>query len=167
MPRNISDVRESAHLFLDEADICANHSPKVLGFAAMTTTLSCVIAFGEALIGRANIKENMKAFCSNMTNYDWLLNDQGQTKAYDVLTDVRNGLSHVLSLPGKVWLVRTKEDFKATGEHKDQIGIVPSLFVRSVRETIDNIVQKSPGLVFDLLKNRNLVIVTGTGSKAG
>lgn len=65
MSRSISDVNQSAELYLEEADICANHSPKVLGFAAMATALSVVVAVGEALVGEAKPPDEkcIMAFC--------------------------------------------------------------------------------------------------------
>jgi hypothetical protein len=169
MIRNISEVRASAYLLLDEANICANHSPKVLGFAAMMTTLSCVIAFGEALIGKANIEKSIEAFCGKMTNYDWLLNAREQRNSVEVLTSIRNGLAHVLSIPNNICLIPTTEDFEVAAAHKGKIGIVPSLLVHSVQETIDNIEKTCPNLNFDNdaeKKKRSLVMVQATTSKS-
>ena len=171
MTRSISEVKNSSDLYLQEAELCANHSP-VLGFAAMTMALSCVVAFGEALLGkaRAPAEDCIKEFYKKMNSNDWLLDPQGHSSPYEILTGVRNALFHVLSLPNHVCFVRVREDFRATEVNKSRIGIVPSLFVRSVRETIANIISANPGLCFDLLsdiKKRSPVSVTTIGSKAG
>lgn len=174
MSRSISEVRNSADLYLQEADLCANNSP-VLGFAAMTMTLSCVVAIGEALFGKARAPDEkcIAAFCKMMTNNEWLLHAQGQNtneSPSQILTSVRNALFHALSLPNHVCLVPSPENFKAFERTNVRIGIVPSLFVRSVKETIDNIVKTKPRFDFDGLADstkRSLVVVTCTGSKAG
>jgi len=168
------EVRQSADLYLQEADLCANHSPKVLGFAAMTTAMSCVVAFGQALLGEPKPPDEkcISAFCEKMSNFDWLLTAQGQVpnrNPADILTAVRNALVHALSLPNDVCLVPAPERFKATEDTGRLIGIVPSLFVQSVRETLDNIEIAQPKFDFDLLadqKKRSPVQVTTNGSSA-
>ncbi len=174
MNKSILEVKNSAELYLDEAERCANSTPKVLGFAAMTTALSCVVAIGEALIGETGQSDEkcIRAFCQKMTDHEWFLTSVGKTNLADMpktLTDVRNALVHALSLPNDVCLVPVREKYQATQDTKRPTGIVPSLFVRSVRSTIENIAKEQPDFQFDPLasqKKRSIVQVTSSGSSA-
>lgn len=177
------DAKQSADLYLDEAEQCASGSsksstflrvvskllpakvlsgvfptsrtPKILGFAAMSLSLACVVSIGEALVGRKKPPgaECIKAFCKEMQVFDWLLWPKGQTRQQtpaDLLYRVRNALIHALSLPDTVCLVPTREIYYATYSARFEIGIVPSLFVTAVKKTIEDIAKRRPQLGFDL-----------------
>jgi len=151
--RTLSQVADAANYFLDEAERCSRSEP-VMGFAAMTTALACVIAIGEALVGQPRSQDHacINAFCKKMTSLDWLLssptNQAQQQSPADILWNVRNALAHALSLPSNVVLVPTKASY-ADYSAKFEIGIVPSLFVEAVRKTIKEVISQQPTITFD------------------
>ena len=151
----IADAEEAVKVYLEEAEYCADHEyypGRVLGFAAMTVALSCVVTMGEALIGRSRptVCECIEAFCREMTVQDWLVTapDSNSDDPAQILKRVRNALIHALSLPDDVGLLRDPEDFSVY-RSRIKVGIVPRLFVQAVRDTMQSIVTKYPNLEFD------------------
>jgi hypothetical protein len=157
--KTLIDAKKSADLYLEEAKLCATCIPRVLGFAAMSLTLACVVSIGEALTGKARDSDEncITAFCGKLVTCDWLLSHQGQVSNQSpaqILSRVRNALVHALSLPNDVCLVPTPEAFYSAYSPQYSVGIVPSLFVGAVQRTIDDIVQQQPLLTFDRLSSQ-------------
>ena len=157
--QTLTDAKNSADLYLEEAELCANHTPKVLGFAAMSLTLACVVSVGEALTGQVCPSDEscIRTFCAKMVSFDWLLSPSERTTNPDpasALYGVRNALAHALSLPNDICLVPRPEIYYATYSTRYSTGIVPSLFVDAVRRTLDDIVQQYPQTTFDRLSSK-------------
>ena len=139
------EVQKSVRLFLDEARTCAETGQhgRILGFAAMTTIFSCMLAVGEALALRSHrhpgIDASIESFHAEMLDKrSWLLPPGGTThddvETCRILGTVRNGLAHSLSMPPDVRLSPNKEAAVSSDKDKWRM-IVPDL-VDAVDETI-------------------------------
>lgn len=152
--RNLSDVSKSINRYIYEARACARHSPDVLGLAAMTTTLSCVVAVGEALIGRTrpSDKDCIEAFCDKITDYSWLLLRNGTATQHitkNVLPRLRNALIHALSLPDDVCLVPSKAEYTTELMQSFSHAVIPLGFVEAIANTINTLLTQGVSPVFD------------------
>jgi hypothetical protein len=152
---NIQKLKNAADLLLIEARRCSISRPR-MGVPAMVTAFTVVLAMGEILFQENSIssstsstssqpripkpsdREYIEAFCSGGMTYEWLVdkNDIKQNPI-DILTNVRNGLSHVLSLPNNVVLIPSKKNH--SNYPKEAIGIVPRLFVKAIQKRSDEI----------------------------
>lgn len=168
--KTLSNFSQTIDMYLDEADWCANHTYKsdtdaVLGLAAMTLSLACVVSVGEALFREIkgpndiSIKSSIAAFCNEMNNNDWFLSPEGKPskqKLAETLTNIRNALIHGLSLPNGVCLVPKAEDYYDHHSINYEIGIEPRRFVAEVKKTINELIRRRPSLPFDdLLKEKS------------
>jgi hypothetical protein len=144
----VSELKEAAEKFLVEAEQCSKyHLEKdegVMGLATMTTAFAIVITIGETLVIQ-NLIENhdtikrprdfqcIEAFCDEKMNSGWFVQDKEPKQGtLELLTRVRNDLTHKLSLPRGVVLLPTKDQYPIYP--KGTIGIVPSLFVEAIKE---------------------------------
>jgi len=148
------EVQEAIAHFVDEARTCAK-TPRddgVLGFAAMLSILSCMLAVGEALTGdKGGTDAARQAFYDEMDDCSWLLPPKGTThsdeKAIGILKDVRDGLAHTLTMPPYVMLLPNAASDKAQedkyGEaHLKRWRLVVPDFIDAVEATIDKICRK-------------------------
>lgn len=147
-----AEAKAAAEDYLSEAEWCADGIParagksQVLGFAAMSLALACVVAFGDALIGckskRPSDAQCIKQFCTHMDYHRWLLQraaQPGGRTSEQLLIDVRNALIHALSLPQGVCLAPDLQAYDATPQGEFPTAIVPGLFVKAVKATITEI----------------------------
>lgn len=148
-------VQEAIAHFIEEARLCAStrRADGVLGFAAMSTIFSCMLAVGEALaLAQSKRKEDAyDIFYDEMADYSWFLPPEGITRsreaAIEKLRYIRNGLAHTLMMPPEVMLLPNRAADKA---HKDKFGeahlkrwrlIVPD-FIGAVERTVNQVSSK-------------------------
>jgi len=152
-----AQVLEVISLCIGEARACATirkeDGVNVLGMAAMSTLFSCVLAVGEAVLTkRGRDCEVIAAFCREMADsQSWLIHPQGRradaATVSDVLTSLRNGLAHALSVPDGIKLLPDK--CGTEGLPPDCWGIVVRDFVDAVEAAIIKITREKPGLRWD------------------
>jgi hypothetical protein len=155
------EVQDAIAHFIEEARLCAQTQRKdgVLGFAAMSTIFSCILAVGEALTGgKGGPGAAYQAFYDEIDDHSWLLPPKGTTysdaEAIEKLRFVRNGLAHALTMPPDVMLLPNRasdKDHEVTygEEHLSRCRLVVPDFIDAVEETINKIGKDSPGVAWD------------------
>jgi hypothetical protein len=164
----IKELRESAILLLEEADVCCESEVTrcdgqtgICGYSAVIVTLSCVMAFGEILLrddkrcwdwthkDGLGVRRCIDRFHKEMAkvDIDWVSN-LGDQPEVDILVEIRNGLSHLLSLPTDVVLLSSFEN-PPPENCSDRVIIVPKRLVDAVRDTIEGICRDYPGVVIE------------------
>ena len=155
MTSTLSEARGSIEHFICAATKCARKS---LGFSCMLTVFPVALAVSEAMDpSLRGIKAWLKYFVSQMaTNTtSWLVVPRGTPKPTDVtqmLTEIRNGLAHALSLPENVFLADNIEDARQTPKqypNKYEYVISTVDFVEAVDKTVQRLIQDSPGVTLD------------------
>jgi len=154
MDRLISQLIVAARLALEDAEICSrtkvpNRGPHdVCGMAALLTLSSCMVAFGEVLVRheennwkwkeRVSIRKSVERFHEEMQKvdpYDTWIRIDGCTSPRKYLEDLRNFLTHTLSIPVTSKLLPPGEDDDKTAP----VAIFLGALVRVVSDTIENI----------------------------
>lgn len=149
-------VQASLAHFVKEARMCSRmkRGGGVMGVAAMSTILSCVVALGEALCQHRGQKDRelhkfFRAFHEQMTDgHSWLLppvsGSHRDTEPWEVLYNIRNDLAHAVAMPFSTELCPDEETARAASPDKWRL-VVPN-FVDAVKETIDKLRQELPNL---------------------
>jgi hypothetical protein len=176
-PIECSELKSATEQFLIEAEQCSKYYLEkrggVMGLATMTTAFAVVVTIGEILVVEKLIEKHesrierpsdfkcIEAFCDESMNSEWLVqHKEPKQRPVEVLTEVRNKLTHALALPKGVVLLPTKEHYLNYPEGK--IGIVPSLFVEAIRERVGRIFSKwstSTSVVHNTSKGEHLPII--------
>lgn len=196
-----SATKKAIKGFIDEAQACAQcrkeDGVNILGYAAMLTTFSCVLAVREMLvIGRNPEKygggknwprdgESIREFYNEMQRVTdertWLLPPEGTSieefdpyreKLWKLLSDLRNALVHAVSMSPFVALVSSGEAAQSE-ELKGKLCIVVPDFIVAVDETFQRVADENPDVDWDpaapTIRRLTQVIcqVTDTGISAG
>jgi hypothetical protein len=152
------EVQDAVSHFVNEARQCARTAREdnphgILGYAALSTIFSCVLATGEAVIGKqSGVRTLIEAICREMGDKrSWLLPPEGtifnEAIAVDLLTELRNGLAHALCIPEHVVLFPDRGIAERSRQKKWRI-IVPD-FVDAVEKAVRSITTQHPDLVWD------------------
>jgi len=106
MPKTLSDARTSIERFMKEARCCAVCE---LGFSAMLTAFSVMLALQEAIVGPSGIDNLIGGFVRLMNAKNKWFHSATATPSdqviSDALTELRNALAHELSMPTGVKIV--------------------------------------------------------------
>jgi len=157
----IKQAEKSIKRFIIEAKKC---SKEELGFSSLLTAFPIMLCVAEAIIGTKTDKELISWFidkCKAKNKWikkegnDVLTNDE----VFELITGVRNGLVHELSLPTNVVLVgRINRNIKRINE-LIYIDIVS--FIDDLQKTTIELIQKYPNSMIDPSgenKNREIAI---------
>jgi hypothetical protein len=161
MAQYLKDVQPTLERFLVEAETCAKQE---LGFAAISTALSIILAVGETFHQTHTAKRTkdrdriaIKHFVKHMRDRAWYVktrspkSDLSDEELSIILAEVRNGIAHQLSLPLHIGMVNNKEQLKAI--HQLGPNVLDALcvqeFVHSVRAAVADIVEQRPTAVLD------------------
>jgi hypothetical protein len=157
------EVQDAIELFAEHARICAateyDDGRGVLGVAAMSTILSCMLTVGEALARadsedptvQPSTKASISAFYQNMEDRLWLVPPRGRrrndSEACTLLAGIRHGLAHAISMPWNAMLVPNAQ---AVHLHSlDRWRIVVPDFVEQVCKTLQRLTQERGDLSLD------------------
>jgi hypothetical protein len=120
----------------------------VLGYAAMLTALSCLVAVGECMKGGGGIEQQVEIFHVHMIDKSsWLIPPEGITpndkEVQKKLKEIRNSLAHCLAGPYDVILLPNRESdieySKKYANHTKRWRIIVPEFIEAVKETIDKV----------------------------
>ena len=194
-----SATKKAIKGFIDEARACAQcrkeDGVNILGYAAMLTTFSCVLAVGEMLVidrnpkkyGRGKKwpcdKESIREFYSEMQpdEQTWLLPPEGKSvedfdpyrgKPWKLLSDLRNALVHAISMSPFVALVPSREAVQSEGFEGKLCIVVPD-FIVAIDKTFERVADENPDVDWDpaarTIRRLTQVIcqVTDTGISGG
>jgi hypothetical protein len=138
MSEGFVEAKEKIFYFIDEAKKCLDIE---CGYSAMNISFSVIMAVGEAITGGGDDKALIRDFYSHMKNQkNWLLvygveypNDEF---IIQLLYELRNDLSHQISLPKNVGLIANHEDAKIMSHSKVPFFISVEDFINDVKKTV-------------------------------
>ncbi len=151
MPTTLSDAKASIERFMKEARCCAVCE---LGFAAMLTAFSVLLAVEEAVLGPSDIDDLIGGFLPSMKSTNNWFHSPVATPTDQIiagaLVELRNALAHELSMPTGVKMVNTAPQ-AATAQQQWPGSHVVSVveFVEDVGATALTIVAANPNAVMD------------------
>lgn len=146
MPTSLKEANHLISRFLEEAEKCLDFE---CGYPAMMTVFSVILAVSEAILGKSSkIKryseeELINNFVDKMSDKAWFIANGASPRDDEIirrhLYEIRNGLSHQLSLPNDILLIGSAADL---GEKTVlNVAYIVSVegFLRSVRRTIEDL----------------------------
>ena len=149
MSTTLKDANHLISRFLDEAEKCMEID---CGYPAMLTVFSVILAVSEAILGKSFKKKRyseevlINNFVDNMSDKAWFIANGASPRDDETikrqLYEIRNGLSHQLSLPNNIFLIGTAADLGE--ETVVNVAYVVSVegFLKSVRRTIEDLANR-------------------------
>jgi hypothetical protein len=149
-----AQVQQAIANFISEARQCSRTDYEdgqggVLGLAAMSTILACVVAVGEVLLederDRGKTQATVRAFYRQMVDKtSWLKppvgTDHSEEHAIKLLVEYRDGLLHALGRPPWGMLSAHQPADVQAREHKELWQLVVPDFIDAVEETVERLV---------------------------
>ena len=146
MAQLLKDSEEKINRFLDEAQISLDNE---CGFPAMLMIFSVMLAVSEAIHPKRKMsdKDLISLFVSKMKYKNWFIHTTRPTFTDDELTEIlsdsRDGLSHQISLPFGVILVKDINVIARFTIKGYNCIIAVNELIYSVRKTIKDIINDS------------------------
>ena len=156
-------VQDAIGLFVEQARICAeteyDDGRGILGVAAVSTILSCMLTVGEALARadsgdpkvQPSTKSSISAFYQEMEYRLWLVPPRDRkyndSDAFKLLAGIRHGLAHAISMPWDAMLVPNAQAVQLHSHERWKI-LVPD-FVEQVHKTLQRLTQERGDLPLD------------------
>mgnify|MGYP001347480972 FL=1 len=149
MSKTLCQAQQEIYCFIDEAEKCLEFE---CGYSAMMTVFSVILAVSEAILGKSSKNKRyseevlINNFVEKMSDKAWFIANGASPRDDETikrqLYEIRNGLSHQLSLPNDIFLIGTAADL---GE-KTVVNVAYILsvegFLRSVRRTIEDLANR-------------------------
>ena len=148
MPLTIREAKDQILIFINEAEKCLHLD---CGYSAVTTLFSVILAVSEALMGKLSVRKRysedtlINYFVDLMDDKEWFISKEpnnlvdAEIKKY--LYDLRNGLSHQLSLPQEIGLISTAADLDRLTRLDVLYYISVEGFIASVKSTVEKIIK--------------------------
>lgn len=154
MNMTLGQVQSNIERFLQDAKECARHE---YGFSALLTVFPIIEGVSEALLGahRPTINTLFQTFVAEMDDKSsWITTRQTVHFSDDdlagILTAIRNGLTHMFSLPTNVLLANNMLVAQVLcAQHPGAYLICTTEFVCAVEQTVCRIVKSNPNVAFD------------------
>ena len=143
MSKTLKDAQNEIFYFIEESEKCLAIG---CGYSAMSTIFSVILTVSEAVLGKEpNGKRYpedvlINNFFSHMSDKDWFLPNKTKAPSGDeikkYLYEIRNGLSHQISLPEEIGLITTKADIEKFSGMDVLYFISVKDFILSVKSTL-------------------------------
>jgi hypothetical protein len=155
------NVQDSIADFISEAKICAQtkrdeNQPHTLGFASMLTVFSVIASVSESAFRKEKILPQFQKFVPEMKDKtSWLVAPKPSPRLSDnriaeILSRLRNGLTHALSEPSDMMLVGSSTEAVELSKTRPDKFIISTMdFVNAVEETVNKLIAEKPGKKFD------------------
>jgi hypothetical protein len=146
MSKTLKEAHDEIIYFVEEAEKCLAIG---CGYSAMSTIFSVILTVSEAVLGKEPKGKRyledtlINNFFSHMSDKDWFLPKNTKAPSDDeikrYLYEIRNGLSHQISLPEEIGLITTKTDIKYFSGMDVLYFISVEDFISSVKSTIEKL----------------------------
>jgi hypothetical protein len=165
---SLNNSRESINLFIKESEICIENK---CGYSAMLTIFSVIFAISEATIENKNNKNDSKLiehFINKMSDLSWfMMNGQkglnSKATISKSLIEIRDGLSHQISLPIDVGMVNNQSEKDLYNANLEITYIISvKEFITSVKETVDSIIDDPQNSTAELDSNKKYKKISKT-----
>ncbi|MEA5077524.1 MAG: hypothetical protein VB013_03050 [Anaerolineaceae bacterium] len=134
--------------FIEESKISLSQD---CGFSSILTLFSVILVVGESLLPKnkdVSDYQCIESFLREVTDFTWLKKVNGSflstEETIQLITEVRNGLTHDISLPQGVILVKDSSNvsklFASEDKNKFDYAINIESFINSIRYTIVRII---------------------------
>ena len=149
MSNTLKEAQKEIFYFIEEAEKCLAIG---CGYSAMSTIFSVILTVSEAVLGKEpNGKRYpedvlINNFFSHMSDKDWFLPNTTKAPSGDeikkYLYEIRNGLSHQISLPEQIGLITTKTDIENFSGMDVLYFISVEGFILSVKNTVEKLLEE-------------------------